>query len=368
MININILLIRSLDILSDSRVQRYENYFKQNNLPYRILGWDRDNKGIKREHTDYCTIQANYNLGVKGIKYRMRWNAYIFKYLIGHRKKYDIIHACDFDTIIPSLFMKLFGKRVIFDIFDWFSDEVHTGNKIIDFTINTLEKLSVKLADLTILCEEERINQIGCKPKKKIIIPNIPNMYIDIREDIKPNEEQDIVIGYVGGFYPDRGLVELIELVSNTANIKLRIAGFGNKDIENKAIQYSRQYSNIAYYGKVAYDEAVQIMMSCDILYAMYYKVNRNNVFAAPNKFYESIFLEKPIITTKGTLVGDKVEKEQIGFIIEEGYDALKSLLKDLDKVMLISKTEALQKCSEKYKHRFANCMIEYAKFIKEEK
>ncbi len=52
--NKKILLIRSLDILSDSRVQRYENYFKQNNISYRILGWDRENKGIKRDHTDYC--------------------------------------------------------------------------------------------------------------------------------------------------------------------------------------------------------------------------------------------------------------------------------------------------------------------------
>ena len=74
--------------------------------------------------------------------------------------------------------------------------------------------------------------------------------------------------------------------------------------------------------------------------------------------------MKRTIITTKGTLVGDKVEKEQIGFVIEEGYKPLKNLLEHLDEGVLKSKREALKKCSEKYKDRFAICMMEYAKFI----
>ena len=59
----------------------------------------------------------------------------------------------------------------------------------------------------------------------------------------------------------------------------------------------------------------------------MYCKSNPNNVCAAPNKFYESLALGKPIITTHGTSIGDKVEKENIGISIEESIDELNNAI-----------------------------------------
>lgn len=363
-----ILVIRSLDILTDTRVQRYEKWYKEKQIKYHILGWDREGQNIIRENTSYYNLQVGYNMGARGIKHRIKWNYYIFTYLIRQRKEYDVIHACDFDTILPSLLMRLVGKKVIFDIFDWFSDEVKTGKNFIDIPINVLEKLATKLADLTILCEEERIKQIGTKPKKYIIIPNIPsiNLIKSKKNEIAVNI--GISIGYVGGFYPDRGLLELLEVIKERSDIKFKIAGFGNQEIEEKVVNYSKMYPNIFFYGKVEYEQAIEIMQSCHVLYAMYYKVNRNNIFAAPNKFYESIFMQKPIITTKGTLVGEKVEKEEIGFVIEEGYQALKILIDHLDFIKLKSKGEALQRSNKKYKDRFNICMMEYAKFMMEER
>lgn len=366
-----LLIIRSQDILTDSRVQRYEEWYKRNNIPFRILGWNRQGKQINRNNTDYCDIQAGYNLGVAGVKYRIRWNYYVLKYLIKERDKYDIIHACDFDTVLPSLLMKLVGKRVIFDIFDWFSDEVKTGKKVLDITINILEKLATKLADLTILCEEERIRQINTKPKRYIVIPNIPDIPNIGETDVNSSELNTltgITIGYVGGLYPDRGLLQLLEIAKHRKDLIIKMAGFGDRQIEQEITKYSSNYANIYFYGQVKYDQAIEIMRSCDTIYAMYYKSNRNNIFAAPNKFYESIFLQKPIITTKSTLVGDKVEKEGIGFVIEEGCEALEELIKQIGKDILKNKVVALQKSKEKYKTRLFTCMMEYDKFIKEER
>lgn len=360
------LLVRSLDIFSDSRVQKYECWFEKNDIPYKIIGWDRLGKNLKRKNTDYCTINAGYNLGTGGIKYRIRWNIYLFKYLLKNRKNYDIIHACDFDTIIPALIMKLFGKKVIFDIFDWFSDEVRTGKVFIDFIINALEKLATKLADLTILCEEERLAQIQTIPKIYMVIPNIPtidraNNEATFGTDIS---KKSIDIAYVGGFYPDRGLMELLDVVAHIPNITLKVAGFGNKEIEDKAKDYANLYPNITYYGKVEYDKAIQIMQSSDLLYAMYYKVNRNNIYAAPNKFYEAIFLNKPIITTRGTLVGEKVQKHDSGYIIEEGIESLKTLLNNLSLEDILKKGDSLKGYSDIYQNKLKECMDQYISFV----
>lgn len=355
-----ILLIRSQDILTDSRVHRYEDWFIKNNIKYKILGWDRKNKNIVRDNTIFCRVNAGYKLGYKGIKYRIKWNIFILKYLIKNHKEYDIIHACDFDTIVPSLIMKLFKKYVIFDIFDWFSDEVKTGKKVIDLAINILEKISTKISDLTIICEEERLNQIKIMPKNYIVVPNIPNIDLNKITFDDSTKKSKIKVSYVGGLYPDRGINELLEVISNLKNIELNIAGFGNQVIENNVKNFSEKYDNIIYYGKVDYEKAINIMSKSDFIYAMYYKYNKNNIYAAPNKFYEAIFLQKPIITTTGTLVGDKVKKYKTGYVIEEGEENLLNLLKNLRKRDIDDYKIILSKYRKIYTNKYKECMDKY--------
>lgn len=355
-----ILIIRSQDILTDSRIQRYEKWFQKQHIPYKILGWNREEKTIKRENTHYCPLRAGYNLGVEGIKYRIKWNIYVLKYLLSNCKQYDIIHACDFDTIFPALLMKMIGKKVIFDIFDWSSDELKTGKRAIDFTINKLERLATKLSDLTIICEEERLRQMKIIPKQYMVIPNIPFLDTSQLQDEYLLADTDLKLGYIGGFYPHRGLEELIEVVVKLPHIHLTVGGFGEKEIEEKIRKASEEYSHIHYIGKVEYSEALRVMSQCHVLYGMYYKTNPNHLYAAPNKFYESIFLRKPLITTLGTLVGEKVTTHHTGYAIEEGVQPLYELLMSLTKEQLEDKKIDLNRSYKRYKNFWQTQMYQY--------
>lgn len=361
-----VLLLRSLDIVTDSRVQRYETWFEYHQVPYHIVGWDREGKELTREHTSYYDLVAGYHQRAGGIKNRIKWNIFLMKYLFKSRHSYEIIHACDFDTIMPALMMKLWGKKVIFDIFDWFSDEVKTGKAVIDKPINCIEKLATKCADLTIICEQERLSQMKVIPRRFIVIPNIPQIE-PVKESIGIQKlEESLHIAYVGGFYPERGIETLLEVVSHNPHITLEIAGFGEKDIEDMAKSYSKTYENIHYLGKVSYNKALEIMKNNDMIYAMYYRDNPNHIYAAPNKFYESIYLQKPIITTKGTLVGSKVEKHQTGYTIEEGYEALELLLTSLRKDgNYQKKLDALKEAQQYCQDAKESGMLAYRNFIK---
>ena len=46
-----VILLRSQDIFSDSRVLKYESLLKKENIPYAIVGWDRKGLNLKRENT-----------------------------------------------------------------------------------------------------------------------------------------------------------------------------------------------------------------------------------------------------------------------------------------------------------------------------
>ena len=61
-----------------------------------------------------------------------------------------------------------------------FSDEVKTGKWYIDKPINFMEKLSVKLANLVIICEKGRLQQMAVIPNQYIIVPNIPEGIDDL--------------------------------------------------------------------------------------------------------------------------------------------------------------------------------------------
>ena len=366
--DVKLLLLRSQDIFSDSRVLKYENFLKEENITCAIVGWDRKGENLKREHTVYYKRRAGFQQGAKGIVNRAWWNFYLLRFLLREYRGYKVIHACDFDTVMPAILMKLLGKKVIFDIFDWFSDEVKTGKFWIDKIINSLEKFAVKHADLVILCEEGRLAQIQCNPKNYIVIPNFPTQLFcegneERRLNVMRESDAPIVVTYVGGLVKSRGLVELVDCVEGDERFELEIAGFGDSRIEEHVKNAAQHYQNIHFHGKVSYDKAIELMKKADLLYAMYYKENPNHIFAAPNKFYESVCLRKPIITTVGTLAGEKVEKYKTGFVIEEGQEALTEFLFGINRDIIQTIAQSMTQVNF-FKKRLAENLASYRNFI----
>lgn len=87
-------------------------------------------------------------------------------------------------------------------------------------------------------------------------------------------------------------------------------------------------------------------MKNSDFIVALYYLNNPVHKYASPNKFYESLFLSIPIITTRNTLVGDRVDASSTGYTIGDAADDLKLLLSEWGKDDFMNE----------YKQRTKNC------------
>ena len=348
-----VIFLRSNEIEYDPRLQKYIGFLNKKQINYLVIGWDRESSGKLVKNIIFYRKKTGYNLGRKAILSRIYFMWFLFLNLIKMKDKYSIIHACDFDTVIPALIIKyIYKKRVIFDIFDWYSDTIYTGNLIINKIISILEFISYKLSDYIIICEEERKKQIKYYHRNIYILPNIPDIYLNEYKFKKKTNNSQIVISYVGGFYKDRNIEILLSVVSKINNINLKIAGYGDKELEAACLEYSKKYSNIEYYGKVKYNIALEIMSQSDLIYAMYCKKNKNHIYAAPNKFYESLLLGVPIITTEGTIVGEKVKKYNTGFVIGEEYTDTEILLKSIQNINLEEKKNNCKKIwNDKYKN-----------------
>lgn len=325
-----IVFLRSLDCNPDPRVQKYCDYLVNENIDYRIFCWDRDMKYSDDELHTYFHEKAGYGTGLKNIFGIIKFNKFLFWQLYKHQKSYDVIHACDFDTILPALFFKVFyRKSIIYDIFDWFVDSRHFSNKFVKHTILFIEKLALRLSDAVIICDEERKSQLNYCPKKLWILPNIPSFNFSLYDTTTTKEnsaEKTITLSYVGTMPADRGIDKLLECVKNNPILQLNIAGFGIMD--KLVLKYSNEYSNIRFFGTVPYEKGMRIMANSDIIVAIYEKSVLNNVYAAPNKYYEGLYLGKPILTTKGTLVGKHTEQYNTGFVIGETLEEMESFFK----------------------------------------
>ncbi|KOS63008.1 hypothetical protein FJQ98_06530 [Lysinibacillus agricola] len=321
-----VILIRSNEANPDPRLQKYINYLESSHQNYKVLAWNRGKENIKKANFTYFNLQTGYGLAYKNIPYKIAWFIFIFIYLIRNRKSYSLIHACDFDTMLPAYYSTIFTrKKIVFDVFDWFSNPQPKG--FIKCTINRIENILFKKTDFAIICEKYRINQVNPKYRREFfVLPNIPSIQLKDDQDIykKVNSQRlnyKYILSYVGVFDQFRGLEDILKFVSQNEDFCLNIAGYGY--LENLVFEISEKYDNVIYWGKVDYNTGLNMMKNSDMIIAFYYCQDDDHFYAAPNKYYEGLFLGKAILTNNDTLLAQNTIKHDTGFVIQEGLPSI---------------------------------------------
>ena len=155
------------------------------------------------------------------------------------------------------------------------------------------------------------------------------------------NNPNKIKIAYIGILAGGRFIKEVMEYVCKNKKYELHIAGFGL--LEEEVRRISEGNDNIIYYGKLKYQDTLALEENCDLLFAIYNPNVKNHYYAAPNKFYESMMLGKPIIMARNTGLDHILEKYEIGYVIEYNYRALEKLLDSLSMEELAKNKEKRQ-------------------------
>lgn len=365
-----VILFRSNNIF-DSRVNKYHNYFERAGIDYTIVGWDRKSEGLQRENYDFFRFKAGEAVGgVKAMRNHFRWMQFVYKYLKSHNDV-TTVHACDLNSAFPAAVFKALHKKdvtLIFDACDWFSANF-AHYRLLNTIFQWMEHYTCKRADELIICEPERKAQIQFELKKEpLVMPNIPE--IDMRDITEVQGQYKFdndkpTLAYMGGFANGRFLMELLSL-AETEQFNLLIAGSGGQEYEARCKELDNR-ENVRFFGRVDMVDGLNMENAADVVFAMYCKINPNHVYAAPNKYYEAMMLGKPLITTKGTIPGDKVEKHGTGWAVGEDIEEMRTLLHGLKKEAIEEKGRRASKLWEEefrdyIRHFFDNT---YAKIIR---
>lgn len=353
-----ICFINSSPIAHDNRIQKYIEASKKNNVSFMAITWNRLMQDNKQSYEFQFSYSSPYGRKWKNIWGKILWQIYYMFILLSQRKKYEVIHAVDLDSIVGSLLIgRCLGKRVVFDMYDSYT--IDLPNSFLGKTLKAIENKCCYICDLFILPDKERLQQLHLdknKLKGFLEVENVP-IYLTLEKKIVPYHDK-IILSYVGNFDKNRGIEELLKFVSvNNERVQLEIAGVGIlKPLVN---EYAIKSLNINYHGTVNYDRALEIMKSSHIIVGMYHKTNQNHIYAAPNKYFEALFLSKPLLTTKGTLVGTKVEKNKMGYVIGELYEDLVVFFEEQFSAGFSNYEEICNNCFEIWENQYRNYYID---------
>lgn len=292
-----------------------------------IIAWDRNSKLDKYHNLDvlghvipciHIGIISELSAGYKkNLIPMIKFNYKLMKLLKMKRSEYDLIHASDFDTVVPAFWIKKkFSKKLVYDIYDYYIDSHHIPG-ILKSIIRAIDNKIISNSDAVILCNEKRIEQIRPSiPKILYIIHNSPELNLKNNSELIIPEKKRFRIVFIGGIAKKgRYIFEMIEVIRKRSDCELIIGGFGSGEDEIKKI--SQQSENILFIGKQEYENVLRIEETADVLTALYDPSLYNHKYAAPNKFYEALMLGKPIICAKNTNIDTIIKKERIGWVLD---------------------------------------------------
>jgi glycosyltransferase involved in cell wall biosynthesis len=319
-----VLFCRSNPIAPDPRVEKEARALAGAGYQVIALGWDRSGLLPTSEVLDGLAItrlpiKAPFGKGIMNFPQLLRWQIHLLVWLFRHRREYDILHACDFDTILPAYLLKILArKKVIYDIFDFYADHLRATPSIIKKMIRAVDIWVIGKVDAVILVDDTRREQIrDAKPQRMEVVYNSPQDMLDSAPAESHVSKVTLTLAYVGLLQVERGLLELLQVMGRHPNWRLDLAGFGGD--QDELLAAASKLSNVRWLGRVSYDKALEISRSADMLLATYDPRIPNHRYSSPNKVFEAMMLGKPIVVARNTNMDRIIEQADCGLVVEYG-------------------------------------------------
>jgi glycosyltransferase involved in cell wall biosynthesis len=336
-----VLICRSNPIAPDPRVEKIARALDAGGHAVCALGWDQTGEFPLEEQLGEIQIlrlrvKVRFGRGLRNVIHEIRWQAALLTWLFRHRQAYDIVHACDFDTVLPAWVSKrLWHKKVVYDIFDFYADMLRATPRRVTVWIRRVDLWVINRVDAVILADDSRIEQIaGSHPPRCEVIYNSPAdalAEIDISDSPAKNRPASsrLHLAYVGNLQFERGLLTMLDVLAHHPEWTLSLAGFGGE--EQQIRDLAKELPNITWYGRVPYQQALRLSAATDVLFATYDPAIPNHRYASPNKVFEAMMLGKPIIVARSTNMDRMIESAGCGLVVEYGNaEALEAALGQL--------------------------------------
>jgi hypothetical protein len=154
------------------------------------------------------------------------------------------------------------------------------------------------------------------------VIENVPYFKEILSNSIQKTSTIPIALGYFGGLEANvRGLENIVKLVLDDDRLKLIVAGTGQ--LSTFFTEMSQQCNRIIYTGSFLAESLPELAKDTDVYIGYYSPDKFLHTIAAPNKYYEHLFLGIPLLTSSIVPHAKDILENDTGWCIENDTDAL---------------------------------------------
>ena len=312
----------------DPRVLKEAESLVKGGYDVTILAWDREMKYPKIEiynRIKIVRIQVFGTYGKINGFFRGLSSYYLKSLLWLRKKKFDIVHANDFDTLpLAVILKKLYGWKVIYDAHDLYSGMIgEVVSPPIPNILFLFERYLIKYADGRITATDPLGKYLFSGYEYSVVMNSpkideyrISNIKIkEFRDKINPKGLFTIV--YIGILDINRPLPLIIKAIENIPNVLLIIGGKGPNESEILSMINGKR--NIKYVGWVNKEDIPLYTSASDLIILT---PNPNKIYtkvAVANKLMEALAAGKPVISSIGTAAGSIVKECKAGLLCPYG-------------------------------------------------
>ena len=336
-----IIVTVSNDLVTDQRVHKMCCTLIE--MGYDLLLIGRQHGSQETLYRDYATKRISM-LFHRGFLFYAELNLRLFFLLLFTKK--EVLFSNDLDTLIPNYFVaKLQRKELIFDSHELFSEipELKHRKLIKQFWLTIERWILPKLTKVITVSDAIKKHYKNLYGIEAVVIRNLPlEKSVHQQSFPFPTENKNIIL-YQGAVNIGRGIELMLETIKLLDNCVLVIIGNGDIiEVLKQKVSSQTLENKVRFMGKVLPKDLKQFTPNATIGLSLEEDIGLNYRYALPNKLFDYIQAEVPVIVADLPEMKKLVETYQVGEILWERSP--KSLAKLILKVISNNYTIALQK------------------------
>ena len=336
-----IIVTVSNDLVTDQRVHKMCCTLIE--MGYDLLLIGRKHGSQETLYRDYATKRISM-LFHRGFLFYAELNLRLF-FLLFFTKK-EMLFSNDLDTLIPNYFVaKLQRKELIFDSHELFSEipELKHRKLIKQFWLTIERWILPRLTKVITVSDAIKKHYKNLYGIEAVVIRNLPlEKSVHQQSFPFPTENKNIIL-YQGAVNIGRGIELMLETIKLLDNCVLVIIGTGDIiEVLKQKVSSQTLENKVRFMGKVLPKDLKQFTPNATIGLSLEEDIGLNYRYALPNKLFDYIQAEVPVIVADLPEMKKLVETYQVGEILWERSP--KSLAKLILKVISNNYTIALQK------------------------
>ena len=310
------------DLYTDQRVHKVCTFLLQQGYRVRLVG-RKKKSSVELDARAYETRRLKL-LFEKGPFFYAAYNFRLFLYLLFHRA--DILLSNDLDTLLANYAAHRFkpNSSLVYDTHEYFTEvpELLNRPKIRSIWLGIEAWIFPKLK--SVYTVNQSIADVYTK-KYKVPVKVVRNISAKWRASDLPSkrdlgipEGKKLLILQGAGINIHRGAEEAVEAMQELDAVLLIV---GDGDVVPQLKQRVRELGiqdKVLFFGRQPYTRMMLYTSYADIGLSLDRPTNANYQLSLPNKLFDYMHAETPILATSIPAVKTFIEEHQIGFVMDE--------------------------------------------------